>query len=226
MALLSWCFDWNLIGSACLYNPIWLQINQDIGIIFTYILMTGVYYGNIWNAKQFPFMSQAIFVRPSLTPFSQKDLPLFLGPKRQPIQPNSAFDERQIRPGQVRAARGTFDVHKPPQGNSNAVSFQPAFFSATNALYLITSNLSLGAVLTHVILWHWDDLKPFFRSFNPWNRTPLVVHDPVCTFLYCMPSIRLRMTSFVALRENQGLQADPPLVVLCRARCCVRNRSS
>ena len=63
MALFTWCFDWNLIGSACLYNPIWLQINQDIGIIFTYILMSAVYYGNLWNAKQFPFMSQAIFVR-------------------------------------------------------------------------------------------------------------------------------------------------------------------
>lgn len=65
MGLLSWCFDWNLIGSACLYNPIWLQINQDIGIILTYILMSAVYYGNLWNAKQFPFMSQAIFVGPS-----------------------------------------------------------------------------------------------------------------------------------------------------------------
>lgn len=62
MGLLSWSFDWNLIGSTCLYNPIWLQINQDIGIILTYILMSAVYYGNVWNAKQFPFMSQAIFV--------------------------------------------------------------------------------------------------------------------------------------------------------------------
>lgn len=62
MGLLSWCLDWNLIGSACLYNPLWLQINQDIGIFLTYILMAGVYYGNLWNAKAFPFMSQAIFV--------------------------------------------------------------------------------------------------------------------------------------------------------------------
>lgn len=62
MGLLSWSFDWNLIGSNCLYNPLWLQINQDIGIILTYILMSAVYYGNLWNGKQFPFMSQAIFV--------------------------------------------------------------------------------------------------------------------------------------------------------------------
>ncbi len=62
MGLLAWCFDWNLIGSSCMFNPIWLQINQDIGIFFTYILMAGVYYGNLWRAKDFPFMSQAIFV--------------------------------------------------------------------------------------------------------------------------------------------------------------------
>ena len=62
MGLLSWCFDWNLIGSSCLYSPFWFQINQDIGIFLTYILMAGVYYGNLWRAKDFPFMSQAIFV--------------------------------------------------------------------------------------------------------------------------------------------------------------------
>lgn len=62
MGLLSWSFDWNLIGSTCLYAPLWLQINQDIGIFFTYILMPAVYYGNLWRAKDFPYMSQAIFV--------------------------------------------------------------------------------------------------------------------------------------------------------------------
>ena len=66
MGLLSWCLDWNLIGSDCLFNPLWLQINQDIGIFLTYILMAAVYYGNLWRAKDFPFMSQAIFVRPRL----------------------------------------------------------------------------------------------------------------------------------------------------------------
>ena len=70
MGLLSWCFDWNLIGSECLYNPLWLQLNQNIGIFLTYILMAGVYYGNLWRAKDFPFMSQAIFVRPLLTFFA------------------------------------------------------------------------------------------------------------------------------------------------------------
>lgn len=32
-----------------------------------------------------------------------------------------------------------------------------------------------------MLLWHWDDLQPFFRSLNPWNKIPLVVNDPVST---------------------------------------------
>ena len=62
LGLFEWCFDWNYITSSCMYSPIWLQINQDIGIMFTYILMGGLYYGNVWKGRQFPFMSQAIFV--------------------------------------------------------------------------------------------------------------------------------------------------------------------
>ena len=62
LGLFEWCFDWNYITSSCMYSPIWLQINQDIGIMFTYILMAGLYYGNVWKGRQFPFMSQAIFV--------------------------------------------------------------------------------------------------------------------------------------------------------------------
>ncbi|KAI0071556.1 OPT oligopeptide transporter [Panus rudis PR-1116 ss-1] len=141
MGLLAWCFDWNLIGSTCLYNPIWLQINQDIGIFFTYILMSAVYYGNLWNGKQFPFMSQALFAADG-----------------------SQYNQTAL------LTDGRFDPQKYAQ-------LGPAYFSATNALYLITSNLSLGAVVTHVALWHWNDLKPFVQSLNPWNKIPWVHYE-------------------------------------------------
>ncbi|KAE9400851.1 OPT oligopeptide transporter [Gymnopus androsaceus JB14] len=61
MGLLAVCFDWNLIGSSCLYTPLWTQLNWNIGIGFTYILMSAVYYGNVWHGLNFPFMSQDIF---------------------------------------------------------------------------------------------------------------------------------------------------------------------
>lgn len=62
MGLLAWCFDWNYTTSNCVWIPTWYQINMDIGICLTYIFMSAVYWGNLWQAKQFPFMSQAIFV--------------------------------------------------------------------------------------------------------------------------------------------------------------------
>ncbi|OBZ65710.1 Oligopeptide transporter 3 [Grifola frondosa] len=131
-------FVWEII-------PQWIfrcsLINQDIGIFLTYILMAGVYYGNLWRAKDFPFMSQAIFAQDG-TQYNQTAL----------------------------LTNGKFDPVKYEQ-------LGPAFFSATNALYLITSNLSLGATVTHVAFWHWRDLKPFILSLNPWNKTPQIVHD-------------------------------------------------
>ncbi|KAL6307422.1 OPT oligopeptide transporter [Sparassis latifolia] len=134
MGLLALCLDWNLITSSCLWSPLWLQLNQDIGIILTYVLMCAVYYGNLWNAQNFPFMSQAIFAEDG-TQYNQTAL----------------------------LTDGKFDPAK-------YAELGPAFFSATNALYLITSNLSLGAVVSHVFLFNWGDIKPFILSLNPWYK--------------------------------------------------------
>ncbi|CCL98811.1 uncharacterized protein FIBRA_00816 [Fibroporia radiculosa] len=141
LGLLSVCFDWNYVTSQCMWSPLWLQINQDIGIALTYILMCGVYYGNVWKAQQFPFMSQAIFA-----------------------ENGSQYDQSALL----------------TDGKFNATMYAqlgPAYFSSTNALYLITSNLSLGAIVTHVALYHWNDLKPFVLSLNPWNKHAHFVHD-------------------------------------------------
>ena len=141
MGLLAFCLDWNLIGSACLWSPLWLQLNQDIGICLSYILMSAVYYGNIWKAKDFPFMSQDIFA-----------------------ENGSVYNQTAL------LSNGRFNDTKYQE-------LGPAYFSATNALYLITSNLSLGALVTHIALFHWNDLKPFVLSLNPWNKTEYLVHD-------------------------------------------------
>jgi OPT oligopeptide transporter protein len=74
-------------------------------------------------------------------------------------------------------------------------SVGPAWFSASNALSLITNNLAMGAtsvqyvislvpqcvVMTmveySVFLFYWPELKPFFRAMNPWNNDTVVTHD-------------------------------------------------
>ncbi|KZO91322.1 OPT oligopeptide transporter [Calocera viscosa TUFC12733] len=142
MGLFTWCFDWNLIGGLTpLILPLWTQINVDIGICFTYILMSAVYYGNIWNGQNFPFMSQAIFAADG-TEYNQTA-----------ILTNNKFDPAKYS------------------------EIGPAYFSATNALALITANLALGAACVHPWLFYWGDIKPFVVSLNPWGKHKYIVHD-------------------------------------------------
>lgn len=125
--LLAACFDWNYIGSDCLWVPLQTQLNQDVGLLLTYVFMLSFYYGNVWKAKNFPFMSQALFYENG----TQYDQTLILT--------NNEFDP----------------VKYAEQG--------PAYFSASNAWFLLVSNLAIGACLVHVYLWHWDRIVGAFK---------------------------------------------------------------
>ncbi|KAI0046405.1 OPT superfamily oligopeptide transporter [Auriscalpium vulgare] len=128
--LLAACFDWNYIGGDCLWVPLKTQVNQDIGLGLTYIFMVALYYGNIWKAKNFPFMSQALFYDNG----TQYDQSLILT--------NNAFDP--VKYAEV----------------------GPAYFSASNAWFLLVSNLALGSCLVHVLLWHWPEISGVFKFAN------------------------------------------------------------
>jgi hypothetical protein len=94
------------------------------------ILMSAVYYGNIWRGQDFPFMSQAIF-----------------------DTNGNQYNQTAI------LTDGRFDKSK-----YDAIG--PAYFSATNALFLIVDNLSIGAALTGVFLFNWPELKPIIAMFD------------------------------------------------------------
>ncbi|KAK0615062.1 OPT oligopeptide transporter protein-domain-containing protein [Bombardia bombarda] len=61
MGLLSWSMDWVNIGTTEFYQPLGTQVNIFIGYIISIIVLLAAYYGNLWNAQQFPFMSQMLF---------------------------------------------------------------------------------------------------------------------------------------------------------------------
>lgn len=63
LGLLSLCFDWQQITAPTspLYFPISSLISQGIGITGCIILFAGVYYSNVWNALNYPFLSQLVF---------------------------------------------------------------------------------------------------------------------------------------------------------------------
>jgi hypothetical protein len=63
LGFLSICLDWNYI--AGFGSPLWLPLqtltNSLIGTLFCVIMFMALYYGNIWSAQDFPFLSQELF---------------------------------------------------------------------------------------------------------------------------------------------------------------------
>lgn len=57
----SLSFDWQFITTTCFYYPLQALTNAFIGWLGCIVLFMGLYYGNIWNAKNFPFLSQQLF---------------------------------------------------------------------------------------------------------------------------------------------------------------------
>ncbi|KAF8071803.1 OPT oligopeptide transporter protein-domain-containing protein [Lyophyllum atratum] len=63
LGLLSLCLDWQYISGG--YNPMAIplkaQFSNFIGYILCMVVFVAVYYKNIWQSKNFPFLSQELF---------------------------------------------------------------------------------------------------------------------------------------------------------------------
>lgn len=62
MGFLSWCMDWQYVGTNQFVLPLDTLLNQLVGYILCVALTVAAYYGNVWNAKNFPFLAQDLFV--------------------------------------------------------------------------------------------------------------------------------------------------------------------
>ncbi|KAF2722237.1 OPT-domain-containing protein [Polychaeton citri CBS 116435] len=142
LGFLSFCFDWQYI--AGLGSPMWFPLytltNNFIGYIGCIILFMGVYYGNIWRAKDFPFLSQLLYTGESNgTYYAQYNQTLILN------------------------AQSEIDFTKVPGDQGYP------FLTATYVAYLITSNMGLTATFTHMLLWNFDDIKAGWAWASPSN---------------------------------------------------------
>ncbi|KZV83654.1 oligopeptide transporter [Exidia glandulosa HHB12029] len=61
LGVFEFSFDWQYLGSYYMSVPLIQQVNTWVGIFFGYFALLGIYYANTWNAKNFPFLSTAIF---------------------------------------------------------------------------------------------------------------------------------------------------------------------
>lgn len=138
LGLFSWCMDWQYIsgGLSPLYFPMESLISMGFGTCLCIVLFSGAYYGNLWNAQNFPFLSQVLFNEASNS--------------TNPIQWNQTV------------VIGSDNLIDP---EALAVEGLP-WFATSYALNILVSNMAITAGITHIFLYHWTDIKASFQAFG------------------------------------------------------------
>lgn len=154
LGMLSLSFDWQYVTTASFVVPLITLTNSFIGFILCMALYIGLYYGNIWNALSFPFLSQELFSQTS-------NSTLYAVYNQTAILDAS----NEINPVAL-AATGL------------------PYFSTTNAAALLTTNLGVTATVVHILLWNraaisdaftipdFSKIKKSRPNFKFWQRKP------------------------------------------------------
>ncbi|KAE8444125.1 hypothetical protein EG329_000813 [Mollisiaceae sp. DMI_Dod_QoI] len=139
LGIMGLSFDWQYIANPSpLWYPLQTLFNSFVGYVLCVGVFTGVYYGNIWRAQDFPFLSQLLFTGESngtnFVTYNQTAI----------LNSNGEVDPVLL------AQQGL------------------PYFAVTFALYILATNLSITATFTHLCLWNWDDIKSAldFMSFS------------------------------------------------------------
>lgn len=136
LGFLSLCLDWNYIG-APMTQPIVTTVNQLIGYFLCIITFMGVYYGNVWQSKRFPFLSQALYYGNST------EEQYYLYEQTRILDEKNYLDE------------GKLDNEGLP------------WLAGTYVVYLIATNMALSATFVYMALHHWDVIRIAFDWMKP-----------------------------------------------------------
>lgn len=112
-------------------------ISQGLGVCGCVVIFAAVYYTNVWNALQFPFLSQDIFSGTS---------------------PNASD---AIVWNQT-AVIGSDNLIDPA---ALAIEGLP-WFATTYVVNILVTNLSVTAAIVHVFLWYPREMKAAFSIFS------------------------------------------------------------
>lgn len=146
LGFLAISFDWQYIASlgSPLWMPLYTLVNSCIGYLLCIVLFMGIYYGNVWESQNFPFLSQLLFDPSSnSTNFVPYNLTTILN------------EDKTIN---------TDALH------SNGIPY----LTGTYVAYLITTNMGITAAIVHMFLWNYEDIKEGWSFLHPSNLKRVV----------------------------------------------------
>jgi hypothetical protein len=142
LGLLSLSLDWNQI--TAFGNPLWIPFqalaNTFVGYIIGIGIFIGVYYANSLEAKKFPFLSTMLFS-------------------------HSSSDQKFVSYNQTAILNSNFQIDEVKLAEQGVPRL-----TATNAVGSAIQNMSITAVFTHMILWHWGDIKVSLHVLAPLKK--------------------------------------------------------
>jgi OPT family small oligopeptide transporter len=133
LGVLSVGLDWQYITTSSLSLPLVTLTNGFVGFISCILLFIGLYYGNVWRAQDFPFLSQLLFSQ------SSNSTTFVVYNQTAILDANQELDPALL----------------------DAIGLP--FFTATTASYILTTNLSIGATILHVLLFNFNAIKDMFQ---------------------------------------------------------------
>jgi hypothetical protein len=137
LGVLSLGLDWQFISSKPLWTPLLTLTNSLVGYITCIFLFVYVYYGNVWQAQNFPFLSQLLFSQDSTS------------------SNYVIYNQTEILDDQNILLPSALETEGIP------------FFAGTYAMFLFTTNLAVTATISHLLLWNWYDVKPAYSFLSP-----------------------------------------------------------
>ncbi|KAF2399029.1 OPT superfamily oligopeptide transporter [Trichodelitschia bisporula] len=135
LGTLSLSFDWTMISAHG--NPLWVPFQTIMNSLLGYLLaigcFMGLYYSNIWNARKYPFLSPNLFSDKSTA-------------------------KKYVTYNQTAILNSQWTVDK-----ARLEKVGLPWLSSSHALGMTTQNIAIMATVTHMIVWHWDDIKTAFE---------------------------------------------------------------
>ena len=111
--------------------------NTFIGYLGCIILFMGVYYGNVWRSKDFPFLSQLLFYGDSNATVAHEYNQTLI------IDSSGVINSTALQEQGLPWMTGTFVAQ------------------------LITTNAGATATIVYMLLWNWNDLKGSWEWAHP-----------------------------------------------------------
>ena len=139
LGFLSMCFDWQYIASTG--SPLWVPLqtlfNSCVGYLLCTVLFMALYYGNIWRAQSFPFLSQLLF-------------------------DGSSNSTNYVSYNQAAIFNAHNEIDRTLLDQQGIPWMTPTYIA-----YLITTNMGISATFVHMLLWNYNDMKQGWSFATP-----------------------------------------------------------